>query len=241
MMRIRSVAATHTGLVRKNNEDSYIALDEAGILAVADGMGGAPAGEVASALAVHVIGRSLRSLAGAPSAQALKHTMGTSFNFANDVLLADGNRHREHRGMGTTLTVGLVRGGLLFVGHAGDSALFLVRGACVERLTSDQTVAGAIEATGRVADPDWRGVLGNALGGKRDTFQGAELRTAQLRPYDVIVLLTDGVLDYFCDVGEIARIIAGGPFANAADRLVRHALDAGGHDNATAVVARVIE
>lgn len=221
-MLLRSHATNHVGQ-REHNEDAFLALDDRGIYAVADGMGGHAAGEVASRSVIHTLqhwsGRGPRSIV---------HTLEAVFVAAHAALLRDIAQNPARRGMGTTFTAAVINGDQLNVAHVGDSACYLLRGGKAKRLTEDQSVGHR---------------LLNCLGSRADAFTGAQLGTLTLRQQDRVVLASDGLTNYLATDQELAEVTA--PFLRRsaqklAEALGAYALNAGGHDNIT-VVAIAIE
>lgn len=230
-MTTRSSSATHVGLVRTNNEDALFADDALATYAVADGMGGHAAGELASQIAVDAVAwyarkygeRLLAEFPGAAVASH-EHLHDAMFAAAHRDMLSLAAREPRHAGLGTTLTACAVADGLLWVAHVGDSALYVVRGGRAEKLTENHV--------------GHRHHLTNCLGNTEGSFRGAQHAALAVLPGDRVVLATDGVTDC-TSATEIASLVAG-DLAGAAARLVAHALERGGHDNATAVVVEVL-
>ncbi len=230
-VRLHSSHASHVGRVRENNEDSL--LDRPGLYAVADGMGGHAAGEIASQIAI-------QTLAAWFEISTVGETeMRDAFAAANARILENARLNRDREGMGTTLTALAFSGDLAVIGHVGDSRCYLVRDGAGKQLTRDHTVAAAYEeATGQRADPLWKSQLGNCLGAARGFHVKTDARVFPCVPGDVLVLCTDGIADY-ADAGDVARIARGVDSDRLAMALVEQALARGGHDNATAVVIEV--
>ena len=221
-------AATDVGRVRAGNEDSHLAMPP--VFAVADGMGGANGGEVASAMAVEVVRR------GAADPRLSLELLARE---ADRSIRERGRRDPSLRGMGTTLTVVRVDGGLARVAHVGDSRAYLLRGGVLRRLTRDHTLVeqlvreGLVNRAGAASHPS-KNVLVNVLGGGADLV--VEESSVRLRPGDRLMLCTDGVTGMVPDgiIFEILRRFADP--REAAMRLVDAANAGGGHDNSTAVV-----
>ena len=155
--------------------------------------------------------------------------LGVVLGRAHRRILSDMHRHPERAEMGTTLTACIFDDGALHVAHAGDSALYLVAGGRVERVTENQ---GSHHR------------LSNCLGCRDVAFSRAQVLSRQLAPGDTVVLATDGLTDYLaeatCDADFLARVAATAPFDDLADALVRFALARGGEDNVTVVALRVL-
>ncbi len=145
--------------------------------------------------------------------------------------------------MGTTLTMALVSGRMLFVVHAGDSRCYLFRAGRLRQLTTDHNWAaelarrGAIKAE-EVRGHQWRHVVFNILGGGEAGVQ-VDMRKDDLEPGDVLLLCSDGLTDMLDDDRIAAILEAEGEPESACKRLVDEANEAGGRDNITAIVARL--
>ena len=234
---VRTGHASDVGRVRDHNEDALLVTDR--VWAVADGLGGHAAGEVASRLAVDVLGRlAEREVAGPDDVAA-------AVAEANDRILAAQEDHPEQRGMGTTVTgLALAGGGdpRWVVFNVGDSRVYRVAGGAAEQLTRDHSeVAELVEAG--LLDPEdaathpMRHVITRSLGISREVVTDTWVRPVE--PGEWFVVCSDGLTNEV-DEDLLARIVqdAAEPQA-AADALVAAALEAGGRDNVTVVVLAV--
>lgn len=225
---------TDVGRQRHTNEDSFYA--EAPVFAVADGMGGAQAGEVASAMAVEEFGNG-RDSSKPPEAQ-----LADVHQAANRRIweMAQTDQHRA--GMGTTLTAVMVGDTDVSVGHVGDSRLYLLRDGSLERLTRDHSLVEEFVRQGKLTPEQaerhpQRSVITRALGPESevevDTF------TVPARHGDVYMLCSDGLSGMVRD-DDIADIIGrGASLAEAARSLIDAANENGGRDNITVVLFRL--
>ena len=250
VVRVRAVGHTDTGPVRAANEDA-LCLDTAlGLYAVADGMGGHRAGEVASHLALEALVEQVnasrqpgfawpygRDAARDDAANELVHAVRA----ANAQVVEAGERDPDLSGMGTTLTALAVGPGHVAIASVGDSRGYLVRDGAVQQLTHDDTWlvsvlggAAAREAAAR-AHP-MRHVLTSIVGARDGA--APEVVSHDARSGDVFVLTTDG-LHNVVDDDTIGRLVAEGGLEEAAARLVTEALARRTTDNATAVVILV--
>jgi PPM family protein phosphatase len=229
------------GLECENNQDAYLVAAEAGLLAVADGVGGGPAGEVASRLAVDIVRTAIgdRELSGPPAVPALAEAV----RFANRRVCEAAHEDPLCTGMATTLTALLIQHQRAALVHVGDSRAYRLRGRRLERLTTDHTVAQALLQAGRITPEEAkrsgvRHVITRALGSK-DGIE-VDARLVQAAPGDLFLLSTDGLHDV-TDDDELAAILLSDPdLTSVAEELVRSALDRGGPDNVTVVLARVV-
>ena len=243
---------THIGLVRSSNQDSFCALlapdaplGSDALLAVADGMGGRPAGDVASAMAIE---RLLSRLQEADKQQALDDgqragLLGEAMHAVNrDVFQAA--IKPETRGMGTTLTVAMVTTSSLAIGHVGDSRLYLLRGGQLHQPTADHNWAeeeirrGHLDRDAARTHPG-RNILTRAIG--TSPHVEADVLVLGVQPGDTILLCSDGLhgLHGLLSDEEISRVLQDQSPPEAAKTLVNMANEQGGHDNVTVVVARL--
>jgi protein phosphatase len=236
-MKFSWATSTHPGLVRDSNEDSVLpdidgTTDDEVLVAVADGMGGHAAGEIASRLAIEAIAASE-----APIVDRIIE--------ANHTVMAAGERRPEQFGMGTTLTAGRFGPGTtLEVGHVGDSRLYLFRRGDLLQVTRDHSLvaeylaSGAISAEEAAHHPQ-RNVITRALG--IDWNVVVDAHTVNLRPGDRVLICSDG-LTSMIDDGKIAALLVEHTAPQPACwALVEAANAAGGEDNITVAVVDVLE
>jgi PPM family protein phosphatase len=236
-MTIRLVvgAATDVGKVRGHNEDAYLVDDRLGLVAVADGMGGHQAGEVASATALEALRAAVTSGEGIRDAVTA----------ANAAVFDKSTTDERLRGMGTTLTAAtLATGGTLLLGHVGDSRAYLLHGGRLERVTTDHSLveeliqAGEITPEEAEADPR-RSMITRALGIDPDV--DVDLYPTQLSSGDRLLFCSDGLTGMVSE-DEIRTILTDEHEPNgAARRLVAAANAAGGIDNITVLVVDVVD
>lgn len=232
--------ASDPGLGQGHNEDAWRIEPELGAFALADGMGGYNAGEVASAIAVDVaLAQPFDQPAGASSPDPLEQ-LARAVSAANASILAAAARRPQCLGMGTTLALAWIAGTRLFHAHVGDSRIYLLRGHELLRLTRDHTVGQAMIDSGSVEPASsraaaFRGVLTRALGVEPSV--APDLGEVELRPGDRVLLCSDGLSDPLDDGAIRALLDTGDRAAAQAAALVQAALAAGSLDNITAVVA----
>ncbi len=243
-------AGRHLGTLLSNLPEGELParFDETGYIAiVADGMGGAAGGEVASRLAIttlinivlHVPDWILRL--DEEHAQKVMRRAASYYREVNERLVKEARLKPELRGMGTTMTGAYSLGDDLFVVHVGDSRAYLYRDGILRRLTRDHTHAQMLADAGiirpeAVGTHRLRHVLTNALGGE-ESEGNAEIHRMRLFDGDSILLCSDGLHDMVEDE-EIAEILKRERASNpACEALVKSALDNGGKDNVTVVVA----
>ncbi|HEY1479942.1 MAG TPA: Stp1/IreP family PP2C-type Ser/Thr phosphatase [Gaiellales bacterium] len=228
-------SSTHTGKVRRTNEDSY--LDDPPLFVVADGMGGARAGEVASRIAIDTF-RELEPVPDEDGEARLRRTILES----NRRVLERSQSDSTAAGMGSTVTAALLEGDHVVVGHVGDSRAYLLRDGVLQQLSHDHSLVAELERAGRLTHEEaavhpQRSVITRALGATPELE--VDTRIVRVRDGDVLLLCSDGLSGLVGD-DTIAGLIGGdGPLGDAVKRLVRAANDAGGDDNVTAVAFRI--
>jgi protein phosphatase len=241
--------SSDTGRVRSNNEDAYCALIQpyvpAGIdalLAVADGMGGHQAGEIASSLAIEGLIQRIAK-AGAPGdAGQCNAVLNKTIHQLDAVIRRKADRPETH-GMGTTLTVALLAGPELSVVHVGDSRAYLWRQGNLRQLTQDHSWVAEQVSRGLLSPEEARAhpkknVLTRALG--LDIGRGVDSHSLLLAQGDVILLCSDGLHSLLSDP-EISEFLGRLAPQDACDQLVAQANSRGGKDNITVVTARIDE
>lgn len=237
MLRFSGSGVSHVGLVRDSNEDSafvapYVAL-------VADGVGGAAAGEVASATAAYAVAATVLQRTGVDAGRVVAE----AFAAARDNVRLGVQRDLNRLGMATTLTVVVCDGRSVVLGHVGDSRAYLLRAGELRQITTDHTYVQHLVETGRLAAQardthPWRNVVLRSVDGDPE---GSGLDTTRLdvRIGDRLLICSDGLTDFVDDVRIAAVLRTRDPDA-AAVELTRDALSAGGRDNITCVVLDVI-
>jgi PPM family protein phosphatase len=235
-MTFRLGAASDRGRIREGNEDSYVA--SGSLAAVADGMGGAQAGEVASATAADEL-RGLQD--GGPwrtdrsAGDALKEAVLEANRRIREMAAGD----KSLEGMGTTVTALLEDGDVVHLAHVGDSRAYLLRGGELSQLTEDHTLVQELVKQGKLRPEDAKrhpqgSIITRALGADADLQ--VDTATFKIVPGDRLLLCTDG-LTAVVDPATIRNVLLRTRDAQqAAERLVAMANEQGGPDNVTVVV-----
>lgn len=227
---------TDTGRQRTANEDSYFARDP--VFAVADGMGGAQAGEVASRIAAGAFERDL--VADAPAESRLEAVAQAANSEIHELAQRDSSR----AGMGTTLTAALVDENEVALGHVGDSRAYVLRGGELKRLTKDHSLVEELRRQGRLTDEEaeehpQRSIITRALGPEPEVR--VDTMTVPAKAGDVFLLCSDGLTTMVSDE-EIKRILAEArSLRSAVNKLIDAANGGGGRDNITAVAFRLAD
>jgi protein phosphatase len=236
---LKFAAQTDKGLRREKNEDAFCVNERLDLAVVADGVGGAPAGHIASHLAVQQIEDyvSTRDHSVAPLS-----TLHDAVTLANDAINKRGREDRSVRGMATTVVACLLTEERVFVAHAGDSRAYLVTPTEITRLTEDHSLVAELLSSGRITpeearDYPYRHVITRALGIAVRTH--VELGSFSWARGHQVLLCTDGLTEAVADQ-TVYKVIANkaGDLHRKCARLVELANREGGLDNVTVVLAQ---
>ncbi len=234
-MRLVIGAASDVGRVREGNEDAYLVDDATGLVAVADGMGGHRAGEVASATALEALRAAITS--GKPLREAIED--------ANEAVFTKSLADTDLRGMGTTLTAGtLAAGGTLLVGHVGDSRAYLLHDGELAQVTVDHSLVEELVREGRLTADEaavhpQRSIITRALG--VDATVEVDVYPVELVPGDRLLICSDGLTGMVQADAIAATLRREDDPTRAAQQLVDAANAAGGEDNITVIVVAVTD
>lgn len=249
-MEVRASGLSDVGLQREGNEDAFSIQSSLGLYLVADGMGGHLAGEVASRVAVDIIGKSFRrwletnipedELFGTPDASLgrLGNYVLSSIRLANRIVFEMAAHYEQYNGMGTTIVLLVVSPGLIVAANVGDSRLYMVRDGRIERMSKDHTIVSEHVEMGVMSEEEaakspLRHILTRNLGSS-DTVE-PEVFEIVPSGRDRFILCTDGLTDLANDE-EILEITQAENDPELLCRgLVDLALQRGGHDNTTVV------
>ena len=234
MRIVEHAGRTDVGRQRSANEDDFVLAPP--FFAVADGMGGAKAGEVASAMATE--GFEGESDSGEPAETQLARILREANRRIYDLAVAD----ESHRGMGTTLTAAKVTGDEISLAHVGDSRAYRMRDGELEQLTKDHSLVAELERSGQITPEaaehhPQRSIITRALGPEPEVE--VDTYTVTGREGDLFLICSDGLTSMISDeeIGSILR--SADSLDAAADALVRAANQSGGKDNITVVLFRV--
>lgn len=236
-----SVGKTDTGLVRKNNEDAFSLDDEAGYCALADGMGGAAAGEVASRIFVDTAREFFAGCLGA-SADLCSELIQKTFIQANQRILDHVRENPMHAGMGCTAELLAFTGAGFVLGHMGDSRTYRLRAGELKQLSKDHSLVQEQIDQGVITEQEARthprrNVILRAVGTSESP--SLDIIRGKTYPHDLFLLCSDGLTDMVED-GEIRSVLmASDDLERVAGELVARAKQAGGKDNVTVVLSRV--
>lgn len=239
---LRYAGISDRGLRRERNEDSWGSYDELGLFVVSDGIGGAPAGDVASKQVVETLPALVTEHLGSPPDLATtdaSERLRAAVTELSAGLRGDSKATPRLAGMGATAVLAVVAGELALIGNLGDSRAYRWREHDLLRLTTDHTLAHALVDAGEITEDEAdehpaRGLLTRYVGMEGEVLP--DVQPVGLRPRDRLLLCSDGVTG-MVDDGELQAILGEHDDPRRACRaLVEAACEAGGSDNITAVV-----
>ena len=245
-MRIESYGMSDVGRRREGNEDEFIREPQAGLYAIADGMGGHAAGEIASGLAIDALAEAIhpsnwepQSASPDDAGERLRNAVREANRRICESILA----HEERRGMGTTLVALVIAGSAGVIAHVGDSRAYVLRDEELHRLTSDHSWVNEQVKMGLISDDaaqrhPMRNIVTRALGSRQEVQ--VDVSTVELLPRDVYLLCSDGLNTMLSDsqILEVLKAHADDPRAACA-ALVDAANRQGGEDNITVIAIAV--
>ena len=239
MVNLEAAGLTDVGQVRTSNEDAFGYCLEEGVFALCDGMGGAATGEVASRIAVDTL---INQLCAADSHENRRKVLEEAIASANQIVHARAEREAALHGMGTTLVAVAIGGDRALVGHVGDSRCYLYRRGELSRLTHDHSLVDEQVRLGQLTQDEadhspLRNVITRAIG--TQTSVSADIAELALEPDDILLLCSDGLTKELSDDRIEAMLADDGDLDGLCGRLIDAAKAAGGHDNVTAVLAKV--
>ncbi|NLL51451.1 MAG: Stp1/IreP family PP2C-type Ser/Thr phosphatase [Peptococcaceae bacterium] len=234
---MKTVSIYETGCVRKKNEDSYLVLPDYGLFAVADGMGGHKAGEVASYLAIQELKKRASSL-NSISIDEIQEWITSAIENANKEVFEASCNDIGMEGMGTTLTTLVLKDNKAVIGHIGDSRIYIWRDCQLALLSEDHSMVNELVRMGQISeekakDHPHRNILSRALGVEKqpeiDYFQ------LEVQADDVFLLCTDGFSNLVEDEEITREFLSEGSWEEHLTRLKDLIIKRGAPDNFTAV------
>ncbi len=232
-------AISDSGQVRQNNEDRYAVFavqDKFDVIAVADGMGGHNAGEIASSLAIQTVKN--YKFSGSNLALELEKCIKQ----ANKKIWQKAATKKEYQGMGTTLTVGIVSEQRLTIGHVGDSRAYLYSQDQLLQLTDDHSYTGELVRNNLItreeaAEHPKRNLLTRALGVENQVE--VDIKETELTADDLLLFCSDGITEMLSEKRIIQILTSKSSLASKAEDLTAAANQAGGYDNITVAIYKV--
>lgn len=233
---MKIASRTDIGLVRASNQDSLlIQPGKYSLYGVADGMGGHNAGDVASRMAVLMLGRVLE---GAKPEEAL---LKAGVEEVNALIYEEQKKNEAFQGMGTTLTVLWEDDDRLLLGHVGDSRAYLMHAGEISQISQDHSMVGEMLRSGMITEEQaqkhpYRNVITRAVGSAEEVE--VDITVLEKRRGDKYLLCSDGLTEYV-NMETIREILLKTPLEEAADEMMRLALEGGGRDNISILIAEV--
>lgn len=231
------VVYTNRGKIREDNEDSYLVKTRPfPLFAVADGMGGHQAGEVASQLAVKFLDSYTFDTGN------LSIAIEEAINKANEEILQLGVNKASYQGMGTTLSMGIILNNKLFIGHVGDSRIYIYRDGELKQLTTDHSLVNELLENKQITSQEafnhpQKNIITQALGISQNL--NVEIKEIDLLKGDLLLFSTDGLHDLLC-YQEINEFLATGKEIESISNLMgEEALHKGGNDNITFIIVKL--
>lgn len=257
-IRISAFGCTDVGLVRSNNEDSFLMSDLAsssetdelnnirlgkrgGLFVVSDGMGGAQAGEIASQMAVTVLRSELRkALAARGASETSSHEqLAKAVQRANFMIWNESQNSASKSGMGATLTAALVRDGKAFIAEVGDSRAYLIRSGSIIQITTDQSLVELLILAGELTREEAehapiKNVILQAMGTQPEVK--VALTSVDLKRGDYLLLCSDGLSNKVSEAEMLKFTLRASSLEMACKQLVELAKRRGGEDNITVII-----
>lgn len=241
MKKINCYGKSDTGLFRQNNEDTFVVDPDSGFCLVADGMGGAAAGELASRIFAEAAREVFLDYKNPSGEKALENIQNT-FRLANQNILDHVSQNPDHAGMGCTAELIAFFDGGFILGHMGDSRTYLVRKGLLKQLTKDHSFVQSQIDQGMLTrqqarNHSLRNVILRAVGTEKNL--ALDTRRGQLYPGDLFLLCSDGLTDMIDD-DVIGRILTSAEtLVHKTEKLIELANFAGGKDNITVVLSEI--
>lgn len=246
--KVSAFGASDVGLVRQNNEDYFAEIPNLHFYALADGMGGHRAGEVASKEAVtslvNILNKSLESTDESLDLSEMHGIIQYAIEHANQVVYKMGLKEPELRGMGTTLCCLFFNPQGMIYAHVGDSRIYRLREGKLEQLTKDDSLIRQLRDAGKIdknGDQEvlYKGIITKAIGTGKEVDPSVHI--GEILDNDLYLMCSDGLSDML-SLREIEEILNQTTnIHQACQRLINGAKEKGGFDNITVVLAKVEE
>ena len=242
-MRIQTIGRTDKGLRRENNEDAFVVMPNGLCCSVADGMGGAAAGEVASGIFIETVEELFAPRSGLAE-EEMNALVQQAFLLGNERIIQCARAIPEYRGMGCTAELIIFSGDRYLIGHLGDSRTYLFRDAALRQVTKDHSLVQHQVDQGLISAAEARthgmkNVVLQALGIEQEL--SLDIIRGRLLPGDIFLLCSDGLSDMLDDAGISEILASARQLGDKAELLIQGALACGGRDNVTVVLCQASE
>lgn len=241
MVKLISAGATDIGLLRSNNEDTYLVMPEAGLFAISDGMGGAAAGEIASRYFIETAQAVFRSRAS--SFGETNHELARKvFRCSNERIFEHTAQYPDDKGMGCTGDLLVFDGDRYVIGHVGDSRIYLLRDGILRQLTKDHSLVQRLVDKGTLTPEEAKhhprkNIILQALG--IDPSVSFDILADAGLSHDIFLLCTDGLTDMVADSAIRDILFSSMSIQHKVKELIAAAIAAGGRDNVTVILCEV--
>lgn len=234
---MKVVSATNVGNYRKNNEDSYYLNESKKLYVLADGMGGHLAGERASNMATEIVAKDFEDGKKVASIEDAIEILSSSIRDANKKIYDSSQENENYRGMGTTLSCGIILDNVLIYSNVGDSRIYRIN-KDIEQITKDDSFVNYLMEIGEITEEEAKNhpkknVLTKALGTTSDIE--VIVNTLNIKDNDIFLFCSDGLTNMVPDE-EIFKIVKENSPEDARDKLLDLALKNGGMDNITFIL-----
>jgi serine/threonine protein phosphatase PrpC len=231
------------GMIRENNEDSFIVDDEIGLFLVADGVGGHQAGEIASKTGSEAVHEIIRAKLSGQKGHPLETLIKEAIDHAHKVILSQASSNPYLNGMGTTIVLGLYQNGRLYIAHVGDSRAYLINTNSISLLTQDHSLVGSLIRAGKITHEEARNhkmrhIITQCLGSNE--YFGPEIKNLECNEGDILLICSDGLTNMVED--HIIQMQVSKNKTNlqrCADILLELANKRGGSDNITLILVEM--
>lgn len=240
--KIASFGKSDPGLKRLKNEDAFVVKPKLGLCLVADGMGGAAAGEIASRIFAETTLEIFSKSGGRSEKKTLK-LVQRAFEWANEKILSHVKENPPHKGMGCTAELVAFCNKTFVLGHIGDSRTYLFRDGQLKQLTEDHSLVQdqinqGLISSAQARNHPLRNIILRAVGVRERL--ALDLVKAKTMSGDVFLLCSDGLTDMVADISIQETVSSTIPLPQKAEKLIELAKSAGGYDNITVVLCKIL-
>ncbi|MBN2382512.1 Stp1/IreP family PP2C-type Ser/Thr phosphatase [bacterium] len=240
-MKLHYTAKTDVGLKRKVNEDCVYVNENIGLCAVADGMGGHSAGDVASRMVIDIVEESFSDFVPTDD-ESVKEALNETIQLANYAIKTSASQNPEQRGMGSTITLLYFHDGKYYIAQVGDSRAYLLRENQIHQITEDHSLVQQELEKGLITEEEaeahvFKNIITRAVGIKDEVE--VDFYSDRIIEGDLMLLCTDGLTNKVSNLDLLKEITDSDSLATAADRLVDLANDRDGSDNISVVLVGV--
>jgi PPM family protein phosphatase len=245
-LKVEAFGLSDIGPVRPNNEDAWIALKKHNFFALADGMGGHKAGEVAAKETIQTLSKAVQKISPSKKKNLTSKEcitfLQTAIESANQKVFKLGAENRHFQGMGTTLCCLYLYQDSVIYAHVGDSRIYRFRDGELKLLTEDHSLISELMTSGQISD--WealplKNVITRAIGTSYKVEP--EIASVSAQPNDIFLMCTDGLSDFLKEEEIESVLMQPLPLKKMVSHLVQKAIEKGSHDNITSLMIKIKE